>query len=426
MGVIVELRAHEILDSRGNPTVEVECVLDSGAYGVFQVPSGASTGKYEALELRDNDTKRYGGKGVLQAVKNVNETIAPELLGMESLCQIEIDHKLIKLDGTPNKSRLGANAILGVSMAIADATADELELPLYRYIGGVNAYVLPLPLMNVINGGAHADNNLDIQEFMLVPHNANTFRDALRMGAETFHTLKKILKSKGYHTGVGDEGGFAPQLRDNKEAIDLLMEAIDKAGYKPGTDISIALDVAASSFYEDGKYKFEGKSLDADQLIHYYEELVNNYPIISIEDGLAEEDWSNWKLLNQALGKKIQIVGDDIYVTNIERLRRGIDEATSNAILVKLNQIGTLTETLNVIETAKRAGWGVIISHRSGETENTAIADLAVAVNAGQIKTGSLSRSERIAKYNQLLRIEEDLGAAGKFAGLSYVKRSTS
>jgi len=311
-------------------------------------------------------------------------------------------------------------------MAIADASADELELPLYRYIGGVNAHVLPLPLMNVINGGAHADNNLDIQEFMLVPHNASTFRDALRMGAETFHTLKKILKSKGYHTGVGDEGGFAPQLRDNKEAIDLLMEAIDKAGYKPGTDISIALDVAASSFYEDGKYKFEGKSLDADQLIHYYEELVNNYPIISIEDGLAEEDWSNWKLLNQALGNKIQIVGDDIYVTNIERLRRGIDEATSNAILVKLNQIGTLTETLNVIETAKRAGWGVIISHRSGETENTAIADLAVAVNAGQIKTGSVSRSERIAKYNQLLRIEEDLGTAGKFAGLSHVKRSTS
>ena len=419
MGEILQVRAREILDSRGNPTVEVEVWLEGGAFGRAAVPSGASTGTHEALELRDKDEKRYMGKGVLRAVENVNNIIAPELVGMESTAQAEIDELLIELDGTENKRRLGANAILGVSMAVAQASANEAGLPLYAYLGGVGAKVLPVPLMNVINGGVHADNDLDLQEFMIVPLGAPTFAEALRYGAETYHTLKKVLKEKGYRTSVGDEGGFAPEVKGAKEALELMVKAIEEAGYRPGEDVALALDAAASEFFKDGKYVLsgEGKTLSAEELVAYYEELVNEFPIVSIEDGCAEDDWEGFKLLNERLGSRIQLVGDDIFVTNIKRLKRGISERVANAILIKLNQIGTVSETLEAIRLAHTSGWRAVISHRSGETEDTFIADLAVAVNSGQIKTGAPARSERVAKYNQLLRIEEDLGPAARFAG---------
>ncbi len=422
MSEIVDVWAREILDSRGNPTVEVEVFLESGAWGRAAVPSGASTGEREAVELRDGDPKRYLGRGVRRAVDNVNEIIAPELIGMDPFEQVVIDRLLIELDGTENKSRLGANAILGVSLAVAKAAAMELGLPLYRYIGGVNAKVLPVPMMNVLNGGVHADNNLDIQEFMIMPVGAPDFSEALRMASETFHTLKKVLKEKGYNTNVGDEGGFAPDLKSNKEALDLLVEAIQKAGYKPGEDIALALDPASSSFYKDGFYLFEGKKCSAEDMIRWYEEVVENYPIVSIEDGLAENDWEGWKQLTQALGDRIMVVGDDIFVTNVEYIKKGIEEGVANAVLIKLNQIGTLTETLEAIELATRAGYRVVISHRSGETEDTTIADLAVAVNAGFIKTGSLCRTDRICKYNQLLRIEEELDEAAVYYGSKFFR----
>ena len=426
MSEIVDVWAREILDSRGNPTVEVEVFLESGAWGRAAVPSGASTGEREAVELRDSDPKRYLGKGVRRAVDNVNEIIAPELIGMDPFEQALIDKLLIELDGTENKSRLGANAILGVSLAVAKAAAMELGLPLYRYIGGINAKVLPVPMMNVLNGGVHADNNLDIQEFMIMPVGAPDFSEALRMASETFHTLKKVLKEKGYNTNVGDEGGFAPDLKSNKEALDLLVEAIQKAGYNPGEDIVLAIDAASSSFYENGSYLFEGKKCSAEDMIRWYEEVVENYPIVSIEDGLAENDWEGWKRLTQALGNRIMLVGDDLFVTNVEYIKRGIEEGVANAVLIKLNQIGTLTETLEAIELATRAGYKVVISHRSGETEDTTIADLAVAVNAGFIKTGSLCRTDRICKYNQLLRIEEELDEAAVYYGtLMELKRSS-
>ncbi len=424
MSEIVRLWAREILDSRGNPTIEVECELDIGVVGRASVPSGASKGEFEALELRDGDENRYHGKGVLKAVKNVNEEIADEIIGMDALSQREIDMTLIELDGTENKSRLGANAILGVSLAVCDAAAKLLDLPLYRYIGGVTAKTLPVPLMNVINGGAHADNNLDIQEFMIVPVGADRFSEALRMASEVFHTLKKLLKDRGLSTGVGDEGGFAPNLPTNEEAIKFLLMAIEKQGYKPGEDFYIALDCAASSFYDknEKKYKFEGKLVEAEELISIYEKWIKEFPIISIEDGLAEEDWSGWKKLTEKLGKKVQLVGDDLFVTNMKRLERGIKEGICNSILIKLNQIGTLSETIDCVDMAHRAGYTSIISHRSGETESTFIADLAVALNTGQIKTGSLSRSERIAKYNQLLRIEEELGDVAYYPGKKAFK----
>ena len=419
MGEILQVRAREILDSRGNPTVEVEVWLEGGAFGRAAVPSGASTGTHEALELRDKDEKRYFGKGVLRAVENVNNIIAPELVGMESTAQAEIDELLIELDGTENKKRLGANAILGVSMAVAQASAREAGLPLYAYLGGVGARILPVPLMNVINGGVHADNDLDLQEFMIVPLGAPTFAEALRYGAETYHALKKVLKDKGYRTSVGDEGGFAPEVKSAKEALELMVKAIEEAGYRPGDDVALALDPAASEFFKDGQYVLsgEGKTLSAEELVAYYEELVNEFPIVSIEDGCAEDDWEGFKLLNERLGGRIQLVGDDIFVTNIKRLKRGISERVANAILIKLNQIGTVSETLEAIRLAHTSGWRAVISHRSGETEDTFIADLAVAVNSGQIKTGAPARSERVAKYNQLLRIEEDLGPAARFAG---------
>ncbi len=425
MGEIVQVHAREILDSRGNPTVEVEVWLESGASGRAAVPSGASTGTHEALELRDKDEKRYHGKGVLKAVENVNEIIAQELLGLESTAQAEIDKLLIELDGTENKSRLGANAILGVSMAVAQASAKEAGLPLYAYLGGVGATVLPVPMMNVINGGVHADNKLDLQEFMIVPLGAPTFAEALRYGAETYHVLKKVLKERGYGTAVGDEGGFAPNVSSAKEALELLVEAIEKAGYRPGEDIALALDPAASEIFKDGKYVLEGegKTLSSEEMVAYYRELVDQFPIVSIEDGLAEDDWEGWKSLRRELGDRIQLVGDDIFVTNIKRLARGIEEDIANAILIKLNQIGTVTETLEAIRLAHTSGWRCVISHRSGETEDTFIADLAVAVNSGQIKTGAPCRSERVAKYNQLLRIEEDLGEAAIFAGKSAYRR---
>ncbi len=425
MGEIVQVHAREILDSRGNPTVEVEVWLESGASGRAAVPSGASTGTHEALELRDKDEKRYHGKGVLKAVENVNEIIAQELLGLESTAQAEIDKLLIELDGTENKSRLGANAILGVSMAVAQASAKEAGLPLYAYLGGVGATVLPVPMMNVINGGVHADNKLDLQEFMIVPLGAPTFAEALRYGAETYHVLKKVLKERGYSTAVGDEGGFAPNVSSAKEALELMIEAIEKAGYRPGEDIALALDPAASEIFKDGKYVLEGegKTLSSEEMVAYYRELVDQFPIVSIEDGLAEDDWEGWKILRRELGDRIQLVGDDIFVTNIKRLARGIEEDIANAILIKLNQIGTVTETLEAIRLAHTSGWRCVISHRSGETEDTFIADLAVAVNSGQIKTGAPCRSERVAKYNQLLRIEEDLGEAAIFAGKSAYRR---
>ena len=425
MGEIVQVHAREILDSRGNPTIEVEVHLDSGAFGRAAVPSGASTGTHEALELRDKDPKRYLGKGVLKAVENVNEIIGPEIIGLESTAQAEIDKLLIELDGTENKSRLGANAILGVSMAIANASAQEASLPLYAYLGGVGAKILPVPMMNVINGGVHADNKLDPQEFMIVPLGAPTFAEALRYGAETYHTLKKVLKEKGHNTAVGDEGGFAPNVSSAKEALSLMVEAIEKAGYRPGEDIALALDPAASEFYKDGKYVLEGegKTLSSEEMVAYWKALVEEFPIVSIEDGLAEDDWEGWKILNRELGGKIQLVGDDIFVTNIKRLARGIEENMANAILIKLNQIGTVSETLDAIRLAHTSGWRAVVSHRSGETEDTFIADLAVAMNTGQIKTGAPCRSERVAKYNQLLRIEEDLGEAATFAGPGAYRR---
>lgn len=419
MTIISDLYAREVLDSRGNPTVEVEVVLESGVIGRAIVPSGASTGAHEAVELRDGDQSRYLGKGTLQAVKNVNEIIASELIDFDALDQLGIDQFLLELDGTPNKGRLGANAILGVSMAVARASADALGLPLYVYLGGVNAKTLPVPMMNILNGGAHADNNVDIQEFMIMPVGAEDFHEALRMGAEIFHKLSAVLKGKGLNTAVGDEGGFAPNLASNEEAIITIIEAIKQAGYEPGTDVYLALDVAATEFYRDGKYFLAGEGVEKtrEEMIDYYADLTNKYPIISIEDGLAEDDWEGWKLLTERLGSRVQLVGDDLFVTNTERLAQGIATDTANSILIKVNQIGTLTETLDAIEMAKRAGYTAVISHRSGETEDTFIADLAVAVNAGQIKTGAPSRTDRVAKYNQLLRIEEELALVAQYGG---------
>ncbi|APC07447.1 phosphopyruvate hydratase [Neomoorella thermoacetica] len=420
MTTISDIYAREILDSRGNPTVEVEVFLESGGWGRAAVPSGASTGAYEAVELRDKDPKRYGGKGVLDAVNNINAIIAPELVGSDALDQREIDRQLIEMDGTPNKGKLGANAILGVSLAVAKAAADALGLPLYRYLGGVNAHTLPVPMMNILNGGKHADNNVDIQEFMVMPAGASDFASALRMGAEVFHSLKAVLQSKGLNTAVGDEGGFAPNLRSNVEAIEVLLEAIAKAGYEPGKDCFIALDPASTELYKDGKYVFagEGVTRTSDEMVEFWASLVDKYPIISIEDGLAEDDWEGWQNLTKRLGHKVQLVGDDLFVTNTERLSRGIEMGAANAILIKVNQIGTLTETLEAIEMAKKAGYTAVVSHRSGETEDTTIADIVVAVNAGQIKTGAPSRTDRVAKYNQLLRIEEELDAAAIYPGL--------
>lgn len=422
MGEIVAIRAREILDSRGNPTVEVDVWLDTGVMGRAAVPSGASTGSKEALELRDGDTKRYMGKGVTRAVKNVNEEIAPKLIGLDAQQQTVIDNLLIELDGTENKSRLGANAILGVSMAVAKAAAEEAGLPLYRYLGGVSANLLPVPFMNVLNGGKHADNNLDIQEFMIVPLRAPSFQEALRMGAEVFHSLKKILSARGLNTAVGDEGGFAPNLSSNEEALKVLVEAIEKAGYEPGKDVFLAMDAAASEFYKDGFYVMAAEKQpkkSAEDLVGYYEDLVKRYPIITIEDGMAEDDWEGWKLLTKTLGGSIQLVGDDIFVTNTRIIQKGIKEGVANSVLIKLNQIGTVTETFEAIDMAHKAGYRTIISHRSGETEDTIIADLAVAARTGQIKTGSLSRTDRVAKYNRLLRIEEELEQSGRYAGIT-------
>jgi enolase len=417
MPIISDIYAREILDSRGNPTIEVEVELDSGIRARASVPSGASTGEYEALELRDGDKKRYLGKGVLKAIRNVREIIAPELKGKEITSQKEIDEKMIELDGTENKTRLGANAILGVSLACAKAGALSSKKPLYRYLGGEEARELPVPMMNVLNGGVHADNNLDIQEFMIMPLGASSFKESLRMGAEIFHNLKTILKAKGYSTAVGDEGGFAPDLDSNEEAIQLILEGIERTGYKVGEDVSLSLDSAASSFYEEGKYRLGKEEKNSEEMIEFYKYLVEKYPLISLEDGLAEDDWGGWRKLTQKLGGKIQLVGDDIFVTNTKRLKKGIEMKVANSILIKVNQIGTLTETLKAIEMAKSAGYRAVISHRSGETEDTTIADLSVAINAGQIKTGSLSRSERVAKYNQLLRIEEELGSSALYRG---------
>ena len=422
MSVIESVYAREVLDSRGNPTVEVEVVLESGAEGRAIVPSGASTGAFEAVELRDGDKSRYLGKGTQTAVDNVNNIIAEQLEGMESTDQPGIDALLLELDGTPNKGKLGANAILGVSMAVARASAEELGLPLYQYIGGVNAKQLPVPMMNILNGGEHADNSVDVQEFMILPVGAPTFKEGLRMGAEVFHSLKKVLSERGLACGVGDEGGFAPNLGSNREALELIVEAIEKAGYEPGKDVMLGLDVAATEMYDKETklydLKHEGKKLTAEEMVDLYEDWATNFPIITIEDGLDEEDWDGWKVLTERLGKKIQLVGDDLFVTNTERLERGIEAGVANSILIKVNQIGTITETLDAIEMAKRAGYTAVISHRSGETEDTTIADLAVAVNAGQIKTGAPSRTDRVAKYNQLLRIEEMVGEQARYCGL--------
>ncbi|MBA2877320.1 phosphopyruvate hydratase [Anoxybacillus ayderensis] len=423
MPTIIDIYAREVLDSRGNPTVEVEVYTESGAFGRALVPSGASTGEYEAVELRDGDKGRYLGKGVLQAVKNVNEVIAPALIGSYDVTeQVAIDRALIALDGTENKGKLGANAILGVSMAVARAAADYLGIPLYQYLGGFNAKTLPVPMMNILNGGAHADNNVDIQEFMIMPVGAPNFREALRMGAEIFHSLKSVLKAKGYNTAVGDEGGFAPNLKSNEEALETIIEAIEKAGYKPGTEVMLAMDVASSELYnkETGKYHLEGEGVvkTSEEMVAWYEELVNKYPIISIEDGLDENDWAGHKLLTERLGKKVQLVGDDLFVTNTKKLAQGIEQGVGNSILIKVNQIGTLTETFEAIEMAKRAGYTAVISHRSGETEDSTIADIAVATNAGQIKTGAPSRTDRVAKYNQLLRIEDQLGETAVYEGM--------
>jgi enolase len=417
MSTIYDVFAREVLDSRGNPTVEVEVVLESGYMGRAIVPSGASTGEREALELRDGDAKRYKGKGVLKAVDNVNNIIAPKMEGLDALDQAYIDKLLIAIDGTENKSNLGANSLLGVSMAVARAASEYISLPLYQYIGGIRARELPVPMMNVINGGAHAQNSLDVQEFMIVPAGADCFKEAIRMGVEVFHTLKGVLKDKGHVTGVGDEGGFAPQISSTKEALDTLVVAIEKAGYKPGKDILLALDAAASELYKKGKYHIDGNVWSSDTLVDFYDSLIVDYPIISIEDGFAQNDWKGWKKFTERCSSKIQIVGDDVFVTNPKIFMEGIKKGIANSILIKLNQIGTLTETLTTIEIAKRAGYTCVISHRSGETEDTFIADLAVATNVGQIKTGSASRSERIAKYNQLLRIEDELGELAIFGG---------
>ncbi len=425
MSWIKAVNAREILDSRGNPTIEAEVTLEDGEVGRAAVPSGASTGEHEAVELRDGDKKRYGGKGVLKAVRNVNEIIGPEIDGMDALDQAEIDSALISLDGTPNKSKLGANALLAVSMATARAAAAYLELPLYRYLGGPNARTLPVPMMNIINGGAHADNNVDFQEFMIVPVGAESFSESLRIGTEIFHTLKTVLRKKGYATSVGDEGGFAPNLSSNEEAIETILEAIVQAGYTPGKDCLLALDPAASEFYENNSYVFkksDKRKLSSDQMVEFWKKWTESYPIISIEDGMAENDWAGWKTLTDELGNRVQLVGDDLFVTNSEFLRKGIELGVANSILIKVNQIGTLTETLDCIELARANGRTAVVSHRSGETEDPFIADLAVATNAGQIKTGSLSRTDRIAKYNQLLRIEEDLRGAALYPGRSVFK----
>lgn len=421
MTIISDVYAREVLDSRGNPTVEVEVYLESGVMASAIVPSGASTGAFEAVELRDGDKSRFLGKGVLKAVENVNDIIAPEIVGMDAVDQIGIDETMIELDGTHNKGKLGANAILGVSMAVAKAAAEELGLPLFQYLGGVNAKEIPVPMMNILNGGAHADNNVDIQEFMIMPVGAKTYSDGMRMCVEIYHNLKAVLQKKGLATGVGDEGGFAPNLASNEEALQVIIEAVKVAGYKPGDDIKLALDVAATEIYDEKTkiYNLEGEGVTktAEEMVDFYEELINKYPIISIEDGLAEDDWDGWKLMTDRLGEKIQIVGDDLFVTNTERLKKGIATRTSNSILIKLNQIGTITETLDAIEMAKKAGYTAVISHRSGETEDATIADVAVAVNAGQIKTGAPARTDRVAKYNQLLRIEDILGDLAVYSG---------
>jgi enolase len=426
--MIAEIVAREILDSRGNPTIEVDATLENGVTGRAAVPSGASTGENEAVELRDGDKMRYNGKGVLNAVEHVNTTLAEELTGYDALDQVAIDTMMIQLDGTPNKAKLGANAILGVSLAVARAAAQSLKLPFYRYVGGTNAKTLPVPMMNILNGGKHADNNVDIQEFMIVPANASSFAEALRMGAEVFHALKSVLSKKGYNTAVGDEGGFAPNLKSNDEAMEVILEAIGKAGYHAGKDVFLAVDTAASEMWDNGKYLFyksDKSTKSADEMVKFYADWVARYPIISIEDGMAENDWDGWKKLTDALGRKIQLVGDDVFVTNTSFLKRGIETGVANSILVKLNQIGTLTETLDAIEMAKRAHYTCVISHRSGETEDATIADVAVATNVGQIKTGSASRTDRIAKYNQLLRIEEELGADAIFAGLTAFNKTS-
>jgi enolase len=420
MTMIMDVHGRQVLDSRGNPTVEVEVHLESGAAGRAIVPSGASTGSREAVELRDGDPKKYLGKGVLKAVRNVNRVIGPKLIGFDATEQAFVDRMMIELDGTENKEKLGANAILGVSLAVARAAAESCGLPLYQYLGGVGGRTLPVPMMNIVNGGSHADNNVDIQEFMVMPVGAKSFSEALRMGVETFHHLKKVLKGKGLNTNVGDEGGFAPRLRSNAEAIEVILEAIGKAGYKPGKEIGIALDPAASEFREKGSYIFrksDGSKRSADGMVKFYEGLCRQYPILSIEDGFAEDDWDGWKSFTKAMGKKIQIVGDDVFVTNPKILRKGIEEGIANSVLIKLNQIGTLSETIDAVEMAKRAGWTAVVSHRSGETEDSTIADFVVALNTGQIKTGSASRTDRLAKYNQLLRIEEELGPSGRFGG---------
>ncbi|MBW7477694.1 phosphopyruvate hydratase [Paenibacillus oenotherae] len=421
MSIITDVYAREVLDSRGNPTVEVEVVLESGGKGSAIVPSGASTGAYEAVELRDGDKGRYLGKGVLKAVENVNSIIAPEIIGLDALDQVLIDRTMIALDGTPNKAKLGANAILAVSMAVARAAADALDVPLYTYLGGFNAKTLPVPMMNIVNGGEHADNNIDVQEFMVLPVGAENFKEALRIGAEIFHNLKSVLKDKGLNTAVGDEGGFAPNLGSNEEAITTILAAIERAGYKPGVDVFLGMDVASTEFFKDGKYHLEGegKSFTPAEFVDLLASWVDKYPIITIEDGCSEDDWEGWKLLTDKLGSKIQLVGDDLFVTNTERLSDGIEKGVGNSILVKVNQIGSLTETFDAIEMAKRAGYTAVISHRSGESEDSTIADIAVATNAGQIKTGAPSRTDRVAKYNQLLRIEDQLGSTAQYAGKS-------
>ena len=427
MTTITEIKAREILDSRGNPTVEAEVALACGAKGRAAVPSGASTGEHEAVELRDGEKGRYLGKGVRLAVGNVNQQIAGDLLGLDALCQADIDQRMIDLDGTPNKGKLGANAILAVSLAVARAAAEASGLPLYRYLGGVNARVLPVPMMNILNGGSHADNNVDLQEFMVMPVGASSFSDSLRMGVEVFHNLKKVLSKKGYNTAVGDEGGFAPNLKSNEEAIEVILEAILQAGLTPGRDMFIALDPASSEFYEDGRYVFrksDKSSKTSQQMVEFYSSWVKQYPIISIEDGLAEDDWEGWSLLTRELGQKVQLVGDDLFVTNTKRLQKGIDAGIGNSILIKVNQIGTLTETIEAIELAKVNRYTAVVSHRSGETEDTFIADLVVGLNTGQIKTGSASRTDRIAKYNQLLRIEAELGSAARFPGREVFRRA--
>ncbi len=423
MASIEFIQAREILDSRGNPTVEVEVELDSGASGRAAVPSGASTGAFEAVELRDGDKSRYGGKGVLTAVKNVTEVIGEEILGLEADEQRLVDMAMIELDGTDNKAKLGANAILGVSLAVAHAAAEEAGLPLYKYVGGPNAHILPVPMMNILNGGSHADSNVDVQEFMIAPIGAESFAEALEMGASVYHELKKVLKARQLSTGLGDEGGFAPNLDSNREALDLIITAITDAGYKPGEEIALAMDVAASEFFEDGSYNFEGEKKTSEQMVDYYEELVKFYPLVSIEDPLNEEDWDGWKLMTERLGDKVQIVGDDLFVTNVTRLQKGIDTDTANALLVKVNQIGSLTETIDAVDLAHRNGFRTMMSHRSGETEDTTIADLAVALGCGQIKSGAPARTDRVAKYNQLLRIEDDLDEAAVYAGRSAFPR---